>query len=547
MYSATITYTNGVVKTIPLVIGYSKHDPTKILTVELIDRNPGRPDNWGQPWQPEPKFVSALSAKAPGNFIIPPTFGCQDNGLNNEGEREWDILTPESYKHKAQRNSVTIPGYEHCTQGLTIDGGATLYVRWVPEDDPEELEYLEESIEGRDMNPIGMILNFDPTLINNRPFLKKVIGWNSLSPYGPSAIAGQRNAGWLLVPENFIAKYPFNPTPLEGIRNIYGFGTRAAGAESLSNERYYHAANAFLNAVTTGDVGSALMGIWLVRWKIAYGIIDCDQNLWMRGMARNEKSTELRGCSGMAPSPAKSHFKDLAIAYYLFPQDQLISRGFQVTSEYLLRPQRAWNGGGGARNLSHYLENLWYYYKATGNNNFKVRAENEINFAFTNFIKDNPWFPNVTSGSTNEMCHEEGLLYWLAKWMHDEGICLQHLGRVQNILKHVLDYCVHSSGQFGYKWNPTGNPGTAASEIYLRPLASHECVYSGKFQGIWMIPLKKYAVAWDLPQIYQDKLDKIEDFCMTIYQNIPQVDACYSAEGPGWEKIRGIIPFAANA
>lgn len=498
------------------------------LTAEYIHvRNGGLPDNWGGSWTPEPFFWDAIDATTPGRSIL--AGGVLDVKVNGDAH---SLARPNQFHYRNHRNGVvTHPAYAQAATRHFIDGGASFFMPFVKRSDPWDMEGLLAIGEVRAHQALAF-LEPDEARIAKWPWLRKVLDSftydaTSLDINRP---AGQRNVGWLLIPENFMKRWPGESFGLPKIRHWYGLGTREAGT-SLRNEHYDAPKFWLLRGLRSADPAALTVGKHLIWWKCCYGLIDCDAPNPHRGRWRNESGDNVRGTTGMAPSAAKEWDEALLAAYILWPADPIFTRAVQVRGDYWKHAGQPWNGAGGARNLGRALLNLDAFYRATGDPAFADKARQFIDWAMT--VNGSRLFWKETS--PNQCSGGEGVLALVGacRWVFDHGVRPEHGPHLQDM---IAWYCanagrfVDTAQQFyraSYFCDPTTTPATPT--------------WSGDFQGCFWLGLRPFA-----PATLQPTFDAIERYAFTRYATRADEDCTFGGEGPGYVKWRqGIIPQAA--
>lgn len=492
----------------------------------LSVRNPGKSDNWGQGYAPQPKFFETVDATVPGYGVL--TAELQDiqhsllTGVTS-------IARQNQYHYEHKRNGTwSHPAYAHTGQHM-LDGGDTLYVRFVPLADPFELGMLAQITQAQ-KDKAAQILNINEARVAQWPLLQKMMGLYkiNMTHFGnANAQAPNRDIGWLIRPENFVARWwgATSHGGLPALRHWYGGVSVRASGEGFSNFHYGHPAWAMAAGLRNNDPVSLAMGLYMLRYKIAYGLVDSDSpgGVWNK-IWRNEKGIPV-GQAGTAPSSAKSWDLDVVLGHTLLPSDPLIARGFQVRSEFLKNSGFQWSGGGGSRILGRHLSNLHDYYVATGDIAFKQKAEAEIVHAFSMAVNGaRLWFREYVDTSVG--CGEGGIvLPSVYKWVVNEGALPGYvfpaghalagqplLGHLNNMRDWYLTYC----GQW-QKSSPTvPNPGDLWRPAYNSTGAtptSLNAVYNSNSQGVFWTGLRPFMTA-----AQQAQADAIEK---RVYTSLP--------------------------
>lgn len=477
--------------------------------LEVRERNPGLPDAWGQGWTPgAPVLFDSWQVTAPGRTLLyGSAFGATVSGDT------WTLAHPSDFHYRANRNGVPI--WPALAGHHAILPGDTLYARFVPADDPWELRMLA-AIPGQAVARALAVLDFDEARIARWPWLQKMLGLYKFdaTSLDPSTPPGHRDAAWLLNPPCFMRRWSAQPDGLPALAHWYGLGTRQAGV-SLTNEHYGSDAAWIGQGLRASDHRALTIGLYLLRAKIAYGLIDCDTACKHRGKWRTESGDNVRGTQGMVPSWAKEYDRGLAAASVLLPNDDFIQCGAQLRRSYLLTAGHEWTGSGGARNIGHYLENLWHWYVATGDPAFMVKAEAEIAFALAKCHY--PWFPENPGSMT--VSAGEGLLAL--------AMCRRWMGptpQTDAMLAWTLANCWDpATGRCGYFVDASHSPATIT--------------WGGHFQGLnWM--------QLDLPPAARAK---IEAYMFTHYANAADCDAAFGGEGPAFEKwLPWLVTYGAT-
>lgn len=538
----------------------------------LSVRNPGKSDNWGNAsWAPQPKFFETVDATVPGYGVL--TADLQDIQYNiMTGVHSLARANQYHYAHKRYGTTWSHPAYTGSDQFHMLDGGDTLYFRFVPLSDPFELTFLTSTITQARKDKALQIANLDEQRIAQWPFLQKIMNLYKpnfdpcpvVIPYtnpvqylagtltkpcffNEKAPVGKRDMAWLIRPENFAERWwgAASQGGLPAMKHWYGLGTKAA-AEGFSNEHYGHAAHFLIMGLRNNDVVGLTTGLTLLRQKIAYGLIDSDVAHPVKGFWRNEKSNLNRGNAGTAPGPAKEYDLDIAMAYTLLPEDPLIARAYDVRKTYHLAQGPVWHGSGGARILGHHLENLLDMYHASSDPALKAKAEQNITHAFSaNINGDRLWFREYTA--TSPSCGEGGMvLPQILKWVHQEGalpgytFAAPHplagttlVAHLQNMTNWYVTYC----GMW-QKSNPAlpspdlWKPGYYGSNATPTSLT---VTYNSDWQGVFWMQLR--------PFISPAQADAIEKKAFTSITD-PNFDAANGGMGPSSEKW---IPMFFNA
>ena len=486
---------------------------------EVRLRNGGLPDNWG--WSKTPTRSWGWTPGPPICFsqwevVVDEGLTLLAGGMYGarHDSQSWKLATPSDWKVPAKRGGVDLwPGTETYHR---VFPGDTLYARFVPADDPWELRYLAK-ITPKQRAAALKVMAFDEARIDKWPWLAKIVNLYryNVSSLNLNAAPGQRNVGWLLIPQNFAKRWWINdPSP---IAHWYGLGSRsAAGGENLVNEHYGSDAAWIGRGLRDDDPVALTIGLYLLRHKIAYGLIDCDDTTnWMWGKWRNEKGDHARGTTGMAPSPAKEYDKGLAMASVLLPDEPIIKRAAAIRRAYLLTAQRSWSGSGGLRNLGHFLENLRHWWVATGDERYRTKAGSEITYAL-GIVGQLPYIPE--NKATGQAMSGEGVCALAAmRWWGFP----QHKAKLDALLAWHVQNGIAQSGQTPY-------------EIYVKADGTVTQKWSGVFQGCnWL----------QVPGLPPDVAAKVEQVMFTKYAATPTCDATFGGEGPGWEKW---VPWIVN-
>ena len=488
--------------------------------LEVRHRHGGKPDNWG--WSQTPSRSWGWTPGAPIQFYVWEVFAPDHTmlagglyGARNPEPGRWVLADVGDWKVPARRNGVEL--WPQTATMHRLFPGDTLYARLAPAKDPWELGYLATEITPERKKLALKIMGFDEDRLSRWPWLRRVLGWYCYdwSSINPNTPAGSRNCGWLLVPANFAKRWWINdPSP---IAHWYGLGSRsAAGGENLVNEHYGSDAAWIGRGLRDDDPVALTIGLYLLRHKIAYGLIDCDDTTnWMWGKWRNEKGDHARGTTGMAPSPAKEYDKGLAMASVLLPDEPIIKRAAAIRRAYLLTAQRSWSGSGGLRNLGHFLENLRHWWVATGDERYRSKAESEITYAL-GIVGQLPYIPE--NKATGQAMSGEGVCALAAmRWWGFP----QHKAKLDALLAWHVQNGIAQSGQTPY-------------EIYVKADGTVTQKWSGVFQGCnWL----------QVPGLPPDVAAKVEQVMFTKYAATPTCDATFGGEGPGWEKW---VPWIVN-
>lgn len=495
---------------------------------EVRLRNGGLPDNWG--WSKTPTRSWGWTPGPPICFsqwevVVDEGLTLLAGGMYGarHDSQSWKLATPSDWKVPAKRSGVDLwPGTETYHR---VFPGDTLYARFVPADDPFELRYQAKEITPQRRAHALQIMGFNEGAIARWPWLKKILNLYryDASSINPNTPPGYRNCGWLLVPKCFMKRWPNYGGGMASLAHWYGLGSRSAvGAENLVNEHYDPPAAWIGRGLRDYDPVAVTCGMYLLRHKIAYGLIDCDDTSnWMWGKWRNEKGDVARGTTGMAPSPAKEYDKSLAMASVLFPDEPMIARAAKIRQDHLLGwKDHAWTGSGGTRNLGHFLENLRHWWIATGNDAFKDKAAAEITFALS-VVGALPYIPE--NRVTGQVCAGEGIsaLAAMVWWERQEAVN-QHSTKIAALQDwHIANGFNHATGQTPY-------------EVYANPDGTiKKMVWNGTFQGCnWL----------QVPGLYPYST-LIEGCMFTKYANNADCDAAFGGEGPGWEKW---LPWIVN-
>ena len=528
---ATFTWANGETTLEPLV-------PAGGGGWELIPRNPGRPDPWGQGWISQPVGVNRVTVAAPGLTLLG---GEAYLGARRLPDGDWEILAPDMFHYPHRRNNVAVPGCEGWqTTHLFQGGDHVCFARFAPETDPWELGWQG----GFDKAAKDKILSFLRTdLIAKYPFFDKLLGmyrWDS-RVLG-QGLPGTKTFPWLLYPENFMKRWTGQPGGVPAIRHPMGFGTRTPGG-TLNNEHEAHDFHTLVEGLRSGSQATIALALYLIRYKVAYGLIDTDFVCVWKGRWRNENGDMVRGTVGQTPGEQKGWDAGLVWANKLTKgEDPILARGVQVRSTYLKTCPIQWVGGGGTRVLSHYLENLEHHYESSGDHAFFQQAVAQIHKAFQ-LVGNRNYFPSIASDTGQvTMCYEEGVHAAVARWIARSPALLgQYEEKLKEIVDHTLAHCVRSDGRVGYKWNPTGNEGTQPVEVVNRPLHPYEVVWAGDWNGGWLFGLREHCERW-WPGRFSTLFDTIESYVATHGgAQDPAWDACYGPKGSGHEKEIGFV------
>lgn len=523
--TATVRLTDGSTITAPLVAGGGE-------AVYPDWGNPGLPDNWGNNWPPQPIFFDSVDIVAPGKAFllgtvcdVPPPF---------LPDQPWKVCRPGQFYYRNFRNGkVTHAAYDRA--GHFIDGGVRMLpFRMVPADDPWELRLLAKRTPAQ-FAKAAYILNLDDARVARWPWLKKMLDLyrfdaSSLNPFAPP---GTRNEGWLHVPEHFMSRWQGHPGGEAAIRHWYGFGTKQAGV-SLSNEHYGHEADWIASGMRNGAnpkqaVLDLTVGLYLLRWKIAFGLIDCDAPNPHKGRWRNESGSDSRGTAGMQPSAAKEYDLGLCLAHTLLPEDPLIARGFQVRLDYWLHSGQPWSGNGGARNLGRALQNLLIFYRTVDNLDARFALKDKAR-QFIDWAKSVNGARMFFKDTSPDQCSAgEGVsaLAYCARWC-DEGVR-------PDLRDHWAQMGAWYEANAG-EWMDTAKTFYRAAYFVNPQTAPATPTWSGHFQGLnWL-----GAPDWCITPAVKAGLEK---YMFTVYANTADCDAAFGGEGPGFEKWKPWIMY----
>lgn len=171
--------------------------------------------------------------------------------------------------------------------------------------------------------------------------------------------------GVRLIPSVFAGKW--TSVDVQSVSGWYGSSDIQSAGEGFTNCHYGHDAWFILSSLR----GSCdpFVGFNLLLHKICYGLYRPSSS-WFGGMWRYEKgvypgtSNPSRRGYGSAPSRAKEYDLGLLMGYIAFAKEPLwflIAEAVNIRRDNLLTtlPSNVWNGGGGARQLGHYLNNLY--------------------------------------------------------------------------------------------------------------------------------------------------------------------------------------------
>ncbi len=496
--TAILTLADGTKKTLALIPNGD--------ALEIRDPNRGLPDNWGQAWKTgAPVLWDSLDVTLPDTHG---PLGPDLRGFVQTGPNSWNLASPQSYHYHARRNGIDIYGAGVGQHHATLPGD-TLYFRFPRKDDPWEVR----AITGGNRAAALAVLDIDTDRMNRWPWLAKVVGWYRFdaSSLNPATPAGSRNCGFLLNPHGFHQRWG---VPLPPMLHWYGTPASKEAGAGLRNEHYNAVAAWIGSGLVRGDDVAVSVGLALLRQQIAYGLIWCDANNRHRGLFRTESGDDTRGTQTLVPSWAKGLFnKGLVAAAAMLPDDKFIQDAFTLHGDYLLTVGHEWNGAGGARNLGHYLEALWTYWKATGHAAYADRATQELIHAMPivgglPYFPENPGSPSVSGG--------EGLLAlaYARKWVIEGGIMPQYRDKLDAMLDWTIANLWDSAtGRWSYfaTVSPTGVQKT----------------WSGWAQ---------YVTGPTLLDLPQDVRALSEQFVFSYYARTPDVDAAYGGEGPGGQK-----------
>jgi len=484
--------------------------------LEVRHRNGSGADQWGLAAQPAGAPIPFYSwqVDAPGyTILVGGLFGARQTGPG-----AFTLADATDWKLPARRNNLdlwsTSAGYHR------ILPGDTLYARLAPAADPWELAYLAAVLTPERRAAALAVMAFDEARIARWPWLRKVMGWYryDASSINPATPAGQRNCGWLLVPQNFMVRWPYylgsTTAGMAACRHWYGLGSRSAVQGENQTNEHYRAAAAWLGCgLRTNDPVAVTVGLYLLRAKCAYGLVDCDPPHIDKGMWRNEKGDLVRGTTGTRPGRAKEYDRDLAMAHAagFTAEEPLLGRAAGLRMGSLLGPTWSWNGSGGARHLGHYLENLRDWYTATDDDRFRARAQLEIDHAMTivgarPYFIDDPAHEKVSGGEG--LCALAGCRWWA---LHGAGA--NHQAKLDAMLAWY-EAKLYSAGQTAY-YAVVNPDGTVT----------------------WQAAAGFGALNWlHIPGLSPAVRDGIEAKLFTKYANTPTCDAAFGGEGPGWEK-----------
>lgn len=492
--------------------------------------NPGLPDNFGgssqMKWTPEPVFFSGVEVSIPEDRTIllaslarysPHAIAAaaeETAGSPTSPGLLWKLAGPDDPKHFHSR-ALTQPVYGRSLSLHMLDGGDRFYVRFAPAGDPFETALAPQKPQ---LDRALAIEDFDPVRSAD-PRLRRILGFYTFTAESLNRSTKQinRNFGWFAVPENFA--YRWTSQSQDRVAWWYGVGDLHSPSEGPSNCHYNHDAHALEQYLLTGDPVALMYGLTMVRHKVALGLIDVDPNAPTAaaraqlahyvGMWRGEKGGMRVGESTPGPVANKQYDRGLVLASILRPDDTIIQRGMQVREKWLLSIDDPfiWNGAGGGRAIGHHLENLWWHWKATGNDAFKLTASRFIDHVFRkngqNIGTDALWFDNSIRPGWNAVWEEALAHVWIRRWQQ-EGIAQQHVAH----LDAMIGWLLQNGGAWAHKPAP-GEPASAGRYMVAFEVSTPDGAqksFKGGLSGCFWAglppsPERDAAVAYTLDQI----------------------------------------------
>ncbi len=493
---------------------------TVALTAEtLTARNGGGPDDWGgNKWPTEPVYFQRIEVRIPGRTIpLSP-----QNGAKPLGDDRWVLASETDFKHVHHKaNDPQRAWYAKSKTFHMLDGGDTFYARFAPADDPWEWKALPGDAERKKALAVA---NLAPELLQKFPLLSRLLDFYTIRPSSNHPDPPIHDWGWWLNAQNHARRWrSTNPLTLQG---WYGYTDIHAAGGGFSNGHYDHPAWFLVRYLLTGDRTAYTAGLYLIRFKVAYGLVDTDlprSRCWQRGWWRGEKG-DRRG-SAVGLSANKEWDLGLVLASILAPNDPMIAHGMAVRRASLLERDDGvvWNGAGGGRAIGHFLENLLDHYHATGDAAFKERAARFIEHVFTK-TGDLPYFPNSLRKGWNATWEEALAHVWIAKWI-DEGIAPGRLDK----LKAMVEWLITNGGRFR-------SPGVyeVAYEIEVPPTETSVRKFNTPSHQTWWVQVWPLAERW-----WPGRFTEAASASMTT---------CLTRIGQGWAHVaKGQPPLTPAA
>lgn len=436
--------------------------------------NQGDPDDYGNgKWNPRPFYFARIELEIPGRMILNGAF----QGVQQDPNTGRFILVREDDYKQEHPRADTDPTYAESRYRHFIDGGSRFYTRFVPPD-----HFEEPYPTAVQQDAVRSWLHIDSALLTE-PRMRALLDCYTIDVSSFMPTPKKKNWGWWMFADHFVSIW--TSRAVEEVSGWYGGATDIQSpGDKFSNGHYDHLLFFFLKYLIDGDQLAYLIGMYLVRYRIAHGLVDVpNRTIIGKGGCQNNKAWlgekgERRGVLGVMQT--KQWACSTIVAHMLCPSDPLIARGYEVARERLLEIDNGgvWNGAGGGRAVGNYLRDALHFYRATGKTDTALvaRITSFIDHVFVK-VGTNNWFPNSLRPGFMAAWEEATAYIYTYLWMK-EGVGSIHLDK----LTQMIEFLVTKAGRF-----VRTNEYLVAYEIDLpnavAPNITHPC------HQCWWIPL----------------------------------------------------------
>lgn len=435
---ATVTLHDGEILTAEQDrVAYSKNQPVSLAVVgdEVLLHADGRPDAFGTTaWQPQPaKYNDAVADDAPN---LP--LGAPLNGARQAIGNKITLVD-----HGDYRPPHPNPTYQS-DQFHVLEGGDTAFWKFGLDPLPDE-EARKKALELLD-------LRYD---ILAHPKMQEILSLQTVRATSGTPSTKLRDLGWIITPECIHTRH--GSVGIETLQGWYHFGDINANTDGHTNGHYDSPLYPFVKYLLDGDTNAFHLGMYLLRQKLAYGLIQSNGprgSHWTKGWYRQEKGQQRRGHGGPKwPNCAKEWDGAFYLADLLtWPNGgELMRRARIYRDDCLLNRdvKLVWNGANGGRALGHGLDSLWYAYKRTGDDRFRDVAAAVIDHAFFRVkqLGDPPYFPNTNLPTQISAAEETFAHAAIHRWQKN-GVGVDHTIKLATMIEWAIEH--------GGVWMPDG-------------------------------------------------------------------------------------------
>lgn len=553
MRKAKITWSDGTVNHLdennPIV---SPNIASSLSEQGLLIRNLGKPDPTPHSTpRPAPRFVSELWLWTYANEGVPMGAWCGARFFGNERHdgvdlAKWLIIGPTDAKQKLAYPLSNYAEYEPTARFQCLEGGKAIWVPIAKNSDP--LGINDHAIDPLDLHRLKGILNVDYELYNRHKttwdkLFAEILVVNEKST-DASVPPGRRNLGAMINPFLFADRTGIDTDTFADYANVWQFGIREMG---VSNRLcfYWYLRAIMIGAIVTGDFTQLQVARLLASFKSAQGFIQSP------GHRKDNRWAGEHSFGGvLGDAEAKQFRGDHQLLSSIFPYDQEIANiSHACTRGALAAPP--WSGSGGARNFGNQINDLFYIWKATGDDRLRQKAAHVIGDCFARIVGSERFFRENAGSNGVSGGEGVGALVGCFRWLRDGNLMdaiiygsqqpFRNLHPIfESKLISMLDFYLEIGGRWvGGEWQACyffDATGDRLKYDWGRGVHGNQMGGSQE-QGLFWLPLRRFAASWQL-----DQMQGIEQYVMN------RLGTLTGADTPGWGPgITKWLSIAANA